>query len=229
MIGIISGRVIFSDGHEVIVNTSGGIGYQTYCHRILPEGEMTSLFVSHVIRETSEDLYCFQSLREKKLFELLTTVKGVGPKSAFNLVSQVSVDDLIQAIQADQKKLLTRVTGVGAKAASQMILDLQTKIQKVKMYSNETLGALGEEFPQERGFQQGPGSQAPRTSTAPDPLGPEESSTRVLTQKILDETIQACQNLGFQNEQIIPLAQKILRENSIRKTEQLVHLVLKEV
>lgn len=227
MIGVISGKVIFSDGNETIINTLCGIGYQTYCSHILPEGEWTSLFISHIIRETSEDLYCFKSLREKKLFELLTTVKGVGPKSAFNLVSQVSVDEIIQAIQSDQKKSLTRVTGVGDKAASQMVLDLQKKIQKVKMYSNQHLKPLRKTLLEDEtllgaNLEMRHGENA----LTSDEMGVIEPS---LSQSILDDTILACKNLGFQSEKIIPLAQKILKENQIKKTEQLIHLVLREV
>jgi Holliday junction DNA helicase RuvA len=151
----------------------------------------------------------------------------VGPKSAFHLVSQISVDEIIQAIQSDQKKVLTRVTGVGAKAASQMVLDLQKKIPKVKMYSNESLRPLRETL------------LTDAASKATDPPkseqeGSQEKNNREyiepsISQSILDDTILACKNLGFQSEHIIPLAQKILKENQIKKTEQLVHLVLKEV
>ena len=137
MIGVLSGKVLFSDGQEIIVLTKTGLGYQAYCCHILPEGGETALYVSHVIRENSEDLYCFRNLREKKLFELLTTVKGVGPKSAFNLVSKIDTEEIISAVVSDQKRILTRVSGVGAKAASQIVLDLQQKIKKVRMYSSE--------------------------------------------------------------------------------------------
>ena len=51
----------------------------------------------------------------------------------------------------------------------------------------------------------------------------------VSTQSILDDTLLACKNLGFSDASIIPLAQKILKENDIKRPEQLVHLVLKEV
>ena len=223
MIGVISGRVIFSDGNEVIINSASGIGYQAFCRHILPEGEHTSIFISHIIRENSEDLYGFRTLREKKLFELLITVKGVGPKSAFALVSQVPVGEIVQAVLGDQKKILTQAPGIGAKAASQIILDLQNKIDKVRMYSHAPIKtmALGsssnEPLPviEAQEFIQEPESQL--------------SIEPTLNQSILDDTLLACKNLGFDSERIIPLAQKILRENPIKKTEQLVHLVLKEV
>ena len=227
MIGVLSGKVLFSDGQEVIVFTNTGLGYQAYCHHILPEGGETALYVSHVIRETSEDLYCFKNLREKKLFELLTTVKGVGPKSAFNLVSKTNTEEIISAVGLDQKKVLTRVPGIGIKAASQIILDLQQKIKKVKMYSSEPLRTIKAPIPVTK----------PETSDN-DNTNKEDSGHNLenktknesgFLHNLLEDTVLACQKLGFQSDRIIPLAQKILRENQIKKTEQLVHLVLKEI
>ena len=224
MIGVISGKVLFSDGNEIIIFTNTGIGYQSYCRYIMPEGESATLYISHIIRDTSEDLYCFRTLREKKLFELLTTVKGVGPKSAFNLVSNVSTDEIIMAIQSDEKKVLIKVPGLGAKAASQIILDLQSKIRKVKMFSNKYLKPIELSIaPPTNRLDKAVSSNLAVEDQRPEIIEPS------ITQNILEDTISACKNLGFQSEHIIPLAQKILRENQIKKTEQLVHLVLKEI
>ena len=221
MIGILSGKVLFSDGQEAIILTGMGIGYQAYCHYILPEGERTSLYVSHIIRENSEALYCFKNLREKKLFELLITVKGVGPRSAFNMVSKIGTEEIISSIRLDQKKILTQVSGIGTKAASQMVLDLQKKIEKLKMYSKKpltTMKTLIDPLPES---ELEDGKKTSEAHQQEEPLD--------FAQKLLEDTVLACQNLGFQSEHIIPLAQKILRENQIKKTEQLVHLVLKGI
>lgn len=115
MLGSISGKVLFSDGVELILETPSGVGYQIYCQTIFPEGGKASLYLSHVIRETSETLFAFTSLRAKKTFELLMTVKGVGPKSAYNIVSQIGVDQVISAVQGEQKKILTQISGVEIK------------------------------------------------------------------------------------------------------------------
>lgn len=217
MIGHIQGQVIFSDGSEAVVLTNSGIGYQVYLNHVLPEGGAASIFISHVIREASEDLYGFKTIREKKLFELLTSVKGVGPKSAFSLVGAIGVDQIINSVLFDDKKTLTKAPGIGNKAASQMILDLQNKISKIKMYSNKSMGIQDQ----------------PSVSTALSSGYVEEelnSSQNIENQDlIIKDTIMACKELGFKEEKIIPLAQKILATNDISKAEQLVHLVLKEV
>ncbi len=224
MIGVLSGKVLFSDGQEIIIFTNTGLGYQAYCYHILSEGGDTALYVSHIIRENSEDLYCFKSLRGKKLFELLTTVKGVGPKSAFNLVSGIPTEETISAIGLDQKKVLTRVSGVGTKAASQIVLDLQQKIKKLKMYSEEPLKALKIMTHTDK-----PAASDNKGKSGEDKPENKPEGELELPPNLLEDTVLACQNLGFQSNRIIPLAQKILRENGIKKTEQLVHLVLKEI
>ncbi len=216
MIGHLQGEVIFSDGVEAVVLTNSGIGYQVYITQVLPEGRHTSIFISHVIREASEELYGFKTIREKKMFELLTSVKGVGPKSAFSLVGAVGVDQIINSILFDDKKTLTKAPGIGGKAAAQMVLDLQGKISRIKMYSNKSMG-----------IQEMPGIVPVSVEGL---IEEAEDNTTVSNQDlIIKDAIMACKELGFKEDKIIPLAQKILATNEITKPEQLVHLVLKEV
>ncbi len=219
MIGVLTGTILFSDGQEALIQTASGVGYQTYCSYIFPEGESTCVYVAHIIRESTEVLFAFRTLREKKLFELMTTVKGVGPKSAYNIVSQISLDQIIMAVSTEQKSILTTVNGVGTKAASQIILDLNKKIHKVKMYSLDSLSFKQRSFEQEGVFSSG--------GLATVKL--EKNKMSVDAERILNDTVLACENLGFQTDKVIPLAQRILKENTIKKVEQLVHLVLKEI
>ena len=196
MIGQISGDITFSDGKELILLTPSGIGYQIYYNQVLPEGRKTTLFISQIFKEDSQDLFGFDSLRNKKLFEMLITVKGVGPKSAYNLLCHLGPDSLIDAITYESVDLLKKTPGVGAKTAAQIILDLKSKILKVKMYSSaleSNSGAQGNEI------------------------------------KVLEETLMACKELGFRDDEVVPLAQKYLRENKITRAEQLIHLVLKGI
>ncbi len=212
MIGHIQGVVLFSDGTETILETTSGIGYQIFYNRVLPEGATAALFISHIVKENDEELYGFHSLRAKKLFEMLLTVKNIGPKSAFGLMRALAVRDICDAIMLDNKKLLTSAPGVGPKAAAQMVLDLQGKIEKVKMYSDKPAlmsVTKGEPLTQELEFVQ--------------PELPETVSEAGL----LSEALMACKELGFKEDKIKPLAMKILSEHKISKPEQLVHLVLK--
>ncbi|TNE97551.1 MAG: Holliday junction branch migration protein RuvA, partial [Deltaproteobacteria bacterium] len=98
MIGFLSGTVVFSDGQDLILNTASGVGYQIFCQQVLAEGSRATLYISHVIKEASQELYGFSNLREKKLFELLTTVKGVGPKSAYSMLANLGGENIITAV-----------------------------------------------------------------------------------------------------------------------------------
>lgn len=222
MIGFLTGEVVFSDGHELVLLTGSGVGYQLHYHHVLAEGTRASLYVSHVVKETSEELFGFEHLRAKKLFELLLSVRGVGPKSAYALMSSLEVQQIIEAIQGESKKLLTQAPGVGDKAASQMILDLSKKIHKIRMYSSRK--------PKSAISATGPITVQPANSFLGHDEEPELLSENHQTdQKLLDEALLACRELGFKDEKVIPLAQRVMSENFLTKPEQLVHLVLKEI
>lgn len=221
MIGNIVGEVLFSDGHEAILMANSGVGHEVFCHKVLPEGSVVSLFISHIVKETSEDLYSFETLREKKMFELLISVKGVGPKSAFNLVSCLGVAQIINAVTLENKKVLTSAPGIGNKAASQMLLDLCGKVQKIMMYSNRIIS-----------FVERPNLSLREKSSMAKPEGSEvvaSEEVMIGDQKIINEALMACAELGFRDDQIIPVAQRIMQDGLIKRSEQLVHLVLKEI
>lgn len=228
MIGFLSGLVLFSDGQEVILQTPSGLGYQIYFHKVLVEGSTASVFISHIIREDSETLYGFSSLRAKKMFELLLSVKGIGPKSAYAMVATLSIDEIITAVKLESKNVLTKVPGLGSKGASQIILDLSNKIDKIKMYSDQTIrghyvGNPGEFLKEELPLMEEVKTAATTASKTP------EHAELINQHQIMQDTLLACKELGFKEDKIIPVAQKILAQNLIHRPEQLIHLVLKEI
>lgn len=220
MIGFLYGEVIFSDGNESVLQTSSGIGYQVFYNKVLVEGTKAAIFIAHIIKEDSETLYAFHSLRAKKLFEMLLTVKGIGPKSAYGLIANIGVNEIITAVNLEAKATLTKVPGLGTKGAAQIILDLSGKIDRVKMYSDSSK-TLKNILP------------LPKTSALEmfDEVAYADNSisTSINQHEILNDALMACKELGFREDRIIPIAQKILGANLITKPEQLIHLVLKEM
>lgn len=216
MIGFIQGDVLFSDGQESLIMTSSGIGYQIYFSEILLEGSQAGLYISHIVKEDSETLFGFLSLREKKIFELLLKVKGIGPKSAYTLLASLGSDEVCQAIALENKDQLKKAPGVGNKAAAQIILDLSQKITKLGMYSEKYNAENVEVQRDEKGLQK---VGKIKTSKV-------ENNNHGA---ILNEAIMACKELGFKEEKIFPMASKILNDKTINKAEQLVHLVLREL
>lgn len=221
MIGFLSGEVLFSDGSETVIQTASGIGYQVYYNKVLVEGTAAAIYIAHIIKEDSETLFGFANLRAKKLFELLLSVKGIGPKSAYNLITNLGVNEIINAVNMDAKGTLTKVPGLGTKGAAQIILDLSGKIDRVKMYSESTKIVKGGLAPLINSHF---GTQAELSY-----IEEEVKLSSVNQHEIMNDTLMACKELGFKEEKIIPIAQRILGANLITKPEQLIHLVLKEL
>ncbi|MCY4644888.1 MAG: helix-hairpin-helix domain-containing protein [Bacteriovoracales bacterium] len=225
MIGYLQGKVLFSDGHETILLTSSGTGYQVKTFDIFPEGQTLGLYISHMVKENSEELFGFLTMREKKLFELILSVKGVGPKGAYALVYTLGFQGFIKAIGLEDKKALQRSPGIGAKAAAQILLDLSAKIEKVSMYSDRYSGKI---FEDNITSVQEKLSHEREEEDICDPASPHALSLRD-RKNLLDDALLACEELGFKPEKINLIAQKLLSEHDIKKSEQLVHLILKDI
>ena len=86
------------------------------------------LYISESIGESNFDLYGFADLQEKRFFELLISVSGVGPKAAVSLLSSLNTDTMIMAIVNDDAKALTAAPGIGKKIAQRIILELRDKL-----------------------------------------------------------------------------------------------------
>lgn len=220
MIGFLCGEVLFSDGNESVLQTSSGIGYQVFYNKVLVEGTEAAIFIAHIIKEDSETLYGFRSLRAKKLFEMLLTVKGIGPKSAYGLISNIGVNEIINAVNLEAKGTLTKVPGLGTKGAAQIILDLSGKIDRVKMYSDSSKTIKATNNSAKTNFLELLDEQVYIEETI---------SINTNQHEIMNDALMACKELGFKEDKIIPIAQRILSANNISKPEQLIHLVLKEV
>ena len=220
MIGFLCGEVLFSDGNESVLQTASGIGYQVFYNKVLVEGSQAAIYIAHIIKEDSETLYGFHSLRAKKLFELLLTVKGIGPKSAYGLITNIGVNEIINAVNLEAKATLTKVPGLGGKGAAQIILDLSGKIDRVKMYSDTSKTLKATTALSKSNLLEMVDEVAYVETTI---------SSNVNQHEILNDALMACKELGFKEDKIIPIAQRILGANNISKPEQLIHLVLKEV
>ena len=151
---------------------------------------------------------------------MLLTVKGIGPKSAYNLISNLGVNEIINAVNLEAKASLTKVPGLGTKGAAQIILDLAGKIDRVKMYSESSKTFKSSSLK----------NNSIQFELSNEKNSLEEFKTSSINQhEILNDALMACKELGFKEDKIIPIAQRILGANQISKPEQLIHLVLKEI
>ncbi len=135
MISSLRGRIArkASDKVEVIVM---GVGYKVLIplstYQSLPDAnEEVHLFTSLQVKENGMDLVGFATEAEREVFELLLSVSGVGVKLALTILSGIKLDDLVNSIMAEDKKLLSSVSGIGPKTAGRVILELKEKVAKV--------------------------------------------------------------------------------------------------
>ena len=131
MIGKLQGWVdsVYSD--YFILMTSSGIGYQIYLTSKLlgklSNEEKISVYIEAVVKEDGETLFGFSSAGVKRAFNLLRTVKGVGPKMALNILNYYEAAELQQIINQNNKDAFKIVSGVGPKIAERIILELKNK------------------------------------------------------------------------------------------------------
>ena len=131
MIAHISGRIAEKFAGSVIVDVAG-VGYEIivplgeYDHAVL--GEDIKFYTYHHIREQGQELFGFSSLAAKKLFELLITVQGIGPKAGISVMSLGEAEMVRNEIANEDSKFIQKAAGVGKKSAERVIVDLKDKV-----------------------------------------------------------------------------------------------------
>ena len=131
MIARLNGTLIEKSPPQVSVDCNG-VGYEvevpmsTFYN--LPEiGNKIQLLIHFVVREDAQLLYGFGSEQEKSTFKQLLKVNGIGAKSALSILSGVSIDDLVEAVNRQEVGMLTRIPGIGKKTAERLLLELKDK------------------------------------------------------------------------------------------------------
>lgn len=134
MFNYISGTVAELEPNLAVIDC-GGIGFALNVSlntvQSIKLGEKTKLYTYESIKEDAFELYGFASKAEKRCFELLVGVNGVGPKAAMAILSTTSPDGLIAAIMNGNEKVITAAPGVGKKLAQRVLLELKDKVGKI--------------------------------------------------------------------------------------------------
>ena len=132
MIASLCGKVKALKDDSLIIDV-GGVGFQVYVastvlSKVIPIGQTIELYTHMNVRENEIALYGFRSAEEKKFFEMLLGVSGIGPRTALAALSALSPDTLRNAIVRGDASSLSRIPGVGKKTAQRLILDLKDRI-----------------------------------------------------------------------------------------------------
>jgi Holliday junction DNA helicase RuvA len=132
MIAELKGILVYKAEDSLVIDVNG-VGYEVgvpaRLMESLPEiGQNVHLFIYTQVAESVLALYGFGSRREKALFKKLITISGIGPKSAVQILSKLSVEDLIEALVREDLLKLTAINGIGKKTAERMIVELKDKM-----------------------------------------------------------------------------------------------------
>lgn len=135
MFEFIRGKMVQSIPSKAVVDV-GGVGYglviSLKTFQKLPHiGAEVFFYVAPVIREDGHYLYGFLSLDDKKLFEQLIAISGVGPKTAIGILGHVDVGDFQMAVVQGNTALLSKVPGIGKKTAERLIIELKDKFNNI--------------------------------------------------------------------------------------------------
>ncbi|MBU2037345.1 Holliday junction branch migration protein RuvA [Patescibacteria group bacterium] len=159
MISSLEGKITLRAEKHIILEVNG-IGYKVWCSEKtlskLPqiggsvnpvksrEAETAKslfnrvkLFTFLSVKETGWDLFGFLTHDELEMLELLISISGIGPRTAANILSAASVEDLQEAIVLGDETILARVSGIGKKVAQKIVIELKSKVKKLAKGSGD--------------------------------------------------------------------------------------------
>ena len=132
MISLLIGTIVSKGKSTAVVLTQSGVGYDVS----LQVDTLVNLQIDNEIRlhtymkvsENSMELFGFETENEKEFFEILLSVKGVGPRGALNILSLGSIEEIKSAISRSDVSYLTQVSGMGKRTAERLCVELKNKI-----------------------------------------------------------------------------------------------------
>ncbi|HHT72667.1 MAG TPA: Holliday junction branch migration protein RuvA [Firmicutes bacterium] len=132
MIVTLSGKLAAADETSIVLEVNG-VGIQVLVtqavFRAMPSiGQMMRVFTHLHVREDALVLYGFMSEEERRLFQHMIGVSGIGPRTAVGILSAIPAADFVRAIQQEQIGVLTSLPGIGKKTAERLILELRDKL-----------------------------------------------------------------------------------------------------
>ena len=144
MIARLAGTLLEKQPDRVVLDVRGvgylvSISFQTYQELPAADAEATLWIHTHV-REDTLALFGFATEKERRLFEMLISVSGVGPKLALTLLSGIPAAELVEALARGDAKRLTSVPGIGRKTADRLALELREKAEKLRAPGEPSAG-----------------------------------------------------------------------------------------
>lgn len=136
MITHLNGKLIEKNPTSLVIECAG-VGYEvkislnTFSQ--LSNDEAIKIFIRQVIREDANLLFGFANKEEREMFVALTSVSGVGATTAMIMLSSLTPDQIVAAIQTDDVRTIQSIKGIGTKTAQRLIVELRDKVLKINV------------------------------------------------------------------------------------------------
>ncbi len=154
----VKGELVLSNPHMAVVD-AGGVGYKLTIsentYRALPraaaKSPIVTLYTYLSVREDGIELFGFESERELSSFKMLLSVSGVGPKAAMAVLSLLTPEKFALAVCTEDKKTISKASGVGPKTAARIILELRDKLMRERDIDDDLSAAILDHSAEEAG------------------------------------------------------------------------------
>lgn len=151
MIAHVSGQVAEKTDGAIIIDVNG-VGYEVQVakadYELAQHGEKIKFYTHYHVRETEHQLFGFSTLIAKRLFELLISVSGVGPKMALAILGLGDTESIRSAIALGDSSFVQRAPGVGKRIAERITVDLRDKVGQPG--AQPTVGSSNTQFNMQR-------------------------------------------------------------------------------
>jgi len=146
MIYAIKGKIFEKNEGKIALFTSGGVIYEVNVSLLTfskINDEEILFYISEVIKENEYTLYGFIDKSEKKLFDMLLKINGVGPKAALGILSTLTPVEFVEAVKKGDIKALTKVPGIGPKSAKRILMEMgEFELENVNSELTQVIIAL---------------------------------------------------------------------------------------
>lgn len=205
MIGKLRGILIEKQPPEILVDVNG-VHYEvqlpmTSIYQLPDTDNEVVLFTHLAVTETAQQLFGFCQRHDRELFRTLIKVNGVGPRMALAILSGMETDAIVRCVRDDNSAALVKVPGVGKKTAERLIIELRDRLKEWNVPEHHTAS----------------------TAAASTPI------TAANDNSITAEAESALIALGYKPTQASQMVLRVLKDQSVERTEDLIRLALRNV
>ena len=233
MIGKLTGRISGHYGEIVIIEVgteASAVGYEVVMKAgeacTFAPGETASIFIKEIIKEDDDTLYGFTLFEEKCWFEELIKLSGLGPKIALNILATYSCEEITEAIFSNNCEFFSSISGIGAKLANRLPVEMKKQIEKINHKVMEFNGAPVVRRPAPIVSKQKAvknSKQVEKTLQFED----NKKSKKTQNSSVINDAVETLKTLGFTSQEVYKEVFKIAKNNDCT-TEEIVKEFLKK-